>query len=54
MKEPLAMQEVHKIRRQLAKEWKTKTKKEIRLERRKIDKIIKKLNLEKIEYITKI
>lgn len=51
MKEPLAMQEIHEIRRQLAKEWKSKSKEEINLERRKINNIIQELKLRQVEYV---
>jgi|YelNatPaOPRAMG01_1025707.scaffolds.fasta_scaffold179900_1 hypothetical protein len=50
MKEPLAMQEIHEIRRKLSNEWKNKSKKEIELEREKIRILINKLNLRRIEY----
>jgi len=36
MKEPKAMEEIHKIREQLAEEWKSKSSEEIRKEREKI------------------
>jgi len=48
MKEPLAMQEIHEIRRKLAKEWKNKSKKEVVSEREKIRYWIKELNLRRM------
>lgn len=45
MKEPVSMEEIHKIREELSKEWRIKSHDEIEKEREKIRKLVAELGL---------